>query len=138
MPATSSPAPAPRPPGARRGGTGGGGGPSRAALAEPGGGGAGGGGRAATGWPRAGARPEPVALLGLRKGLFVNLRPVILSESLVGASPLRPEIIGGGVDILILRELTGGLYYGRPKGREPADGGFRAVDTMVYSTPEIE
>src|SRR5205814_3069764 len=61
-------------------------------------------------------RPEPVALLGLRKGLFANLRPVILSPSLVGASPLKPEILGDGIDILIVRELTGGLYYGQPKG----------------------
>jgi 3-isopropylmalate dehydrogenase len=84
-------------------------------------------------------RPEPVALLGLRKGLFANLRPVILSESLVGASPLRPEVIAGGVDILIVRELTGGLYYGTPKGRQPLEaGGFRAVDTMTYATSEIE
>src|SRR5438093_9149600 len=64
-------------------------------------------------------RPEPVALLGLRKGLFANLRPVILSPSLIGASPLKQEVLGGGIDILIVRELTGGLYYGQPKGREP-------------------
>src|SRR5947209_6084516 len=63
-------------------------------------------------------RPEPVALLGLRKGLFANLRPVILSPSLIGASPLKEEVLGGGIDILIVRELTGGLYYGLPKGRE--------------------
>src|SRR5947209_79598 len=63
-------------------------------------------------------RPEPVALLGLRKGLFANLRPVILYPPLVGASPLKAEVLGGGIDILIVRELTGGLYYGLPKGRE--------------------
>jgi 3-isopropylmalate dehydrogenase len=82
-------------------------------------------------------RPEPVALLGLRKGLFANLRPVILHPSLIGASPLKPEVLGDGVDILIVRELTGGLYYGQPKGREPQGDGFRAVDTMIYTTEEI-
>src|SRR5438094_5532718 len=94
-------------------------------------------------------RPEPVALLGLRKGLFANLRPVILHPSLIGASPLKPEVLGDGVDILIVRELTGGLYYGQPKGREPLtppssqgggrEGGpaFRAVDTMIYTSAEI-
>src|SRR5258708_14758228 len=63
-------------------------------------------------------RPEPVALLGLRKGLFANLRPVILYPSLIGASPLKQEVLGGGIAILIVRELTGGLYYGQPKGPE--------------------
>jgi 3-isopropylmalate dehydrogenase len=95
-------------------------------------------------------RPEPVALLGLRKALFANLRPVKLYPALVGASPLKPEILGGGIDILIVRELTGGLYYGQPKGREPippppelGEGqgvgaiGFRAVDTMIYTSDEI-
>src|SRR5437016_4159354 len=82
-------------------------------------------------------RPEPVALLGLRKGLFANLRPVILSPSLVGASPLKAEVLGDGIDILIVRELTGGLYYGQPKGREPLGNGFRAVDTMIYTSDEI-
>ncbi len=95
-------------------------------------------------------RPEPVALLGLRKGLFANLRPVMLYPSLVGASPLKPEVLGGGIDILIVRELTGGLYYGQPKGREPLSpppgvgegqgvraGDFRAVDTMIYTSDEI-
>jgi 3-isopropylmalate dehydrogenase len=94
-------------------------------------------------------RPEPVALLGLRKGLYANLRPVILHPSLIGASPLKPEVLGDGVDILIVRELTGGLYYGQPTGREPIEaslppggrleGGpaFRAVDTMIYTSEEI-
>ena len=94
-------------------------------------------------------RPEPVALLGLRKGLFANLRPVTLSPSLIGASPLKPEILGSGIDILIVRELTGGLYYGQPKGREPIPplpglgegqgvrANFRAVDTMIYTSEEI-
>ncbi len=83
-------------------------------------------------------RPEPVALLGLRKGLYANLRPAVLSPHLASACPLRPEIVAGGIDILIIRELTGGLYYGLPKGRTPCEGGERAVDTMTYSTPEIE
>lgn len=82
-------------------------------------------------------RPEPVALLGLRKGLYANLRPAILNPALVEVCPLRREIVQGGVDILIIRELTGGLYYGQPKGREEIPGGHRAVDTMVYTTPEI-
>jgi 3-isopropylmalate dehydrogenase len=79
-------------------------------------------------------RPEPVALLGLRKGLYANLRPAVLHPALIEVCPLRPEIVREGVDILIVRELTGGLYYGQPKGRE----GDRAVDTMVYTVPEIE
>jgi 3-isopropylmalate dehydrogenase len=83
-------------------------------------------------------RPEPVALLGLRKGLYANLRPAILNPAIRDVCPLRPEIVKDGVDILIVRELTGGLYYGQPKGREEIDGGHRAVDTMVYTTPEIE
>jgi 3-isopropylmalate dehydrogenase len=82
-------------------------------------------------------RPEPVALLGLRRGLFANLRPVLLSPSLIGASPLKAEVLGKGIDILIVRELTGGLYYGQPKGREPHGDGFRAVDTMIYTSAEI-
>jgi 3-isopropylmalate dehydrogenase len=82
-------------------------------------------------------RPEVVALLGLRKGLFANLRPVILYPPLVGASPLKAEVLGDGIDILIVRELTGGLYYGQPKGREPHGDGFRAVDTMIYTSDEI-
>jgi 3-isopropylmalate dehydrogenase len=82
-------------------------------------------------------RPEPVALLGLRKGLYANLRPAILNPALVEVCPLRPEIVRSGVDILIIRELTGGLYYGQPKGREAIEGGHRAVDTMVYTTGEI-
>ncbi len=83
-------------------------------------------------------RPEPVALLGLRRGLYANLRPAVLHPALVDVCPLRPEIVREGVDLLIVRELTGGLYYGRPKGREPIPNGFRAVDTMVYTTEEIE
>lgn len=83
-------------------------------------------------------RPEPVALLGLRKGLYANLRPAILKPSLLSVCPLRPEIVKDGVDILIIRELTGGLYYGQPKGATEVDGIRGAVDTMVYTVPEVE
>ena len=83
-------------------------------------------------------RPEPVALLGLRKGLYANLRPAILNPALVGLCPLRPELVQGGIDILIVRELTGGLYYGQPKGPHDIGGVPGAVDTMVYTVPEIE
>lgn len=84
-------------------------------------------------------RPE-AALLGLRKrlDLFANLRPVKLLSSLSAVSPLKDYVVGPGVDILIVRELTGGLYFGQPKGRVPlADGGEKAVDSMVYTTEEI-
>lgn len=79
-------------------------------------------------------RPEVVALLTLRKGLFANLRPAAIDAELSGLSVLKPEVVGKGVDILIVRELTGGLYYGRPKGRT----GDSAVDTMAYSVEEVE
>ena len=83
-------------------------------------------------------RPEAAALLPLRKilGLYANLRPVILYESLIDASPLKRDIIGG-TDIMVVRELTGGLYFGE-KRREKIPGGEKAVDTLVYTTPEIE
>ncbi len=88
-------------------------------------------------------RPEQ-AILGLRKnmGLFANFRPAICYEQLVGASSLKPELISG-LDILIIRELTGDIYFGQPRGRRIAtDGHFpgaeEAFDTMRYSRPEIE
>ena len=88
-------------------------------------------------------RPEQ-AILGLRKhmGLFANFRPAICYEELVGASSLKPELIAG-LDILIIRELTGDIYFGQPRGRRVAtDGHFpgaeEAFDTMRYSRPEIE
>lgn len=88
-------------------------------------------------------RPEQ-AILGLRKnlGLFANFRPAICYEQLVNASSLKPELIAG-LDILIIRELTGDIYFGQPRGRRVAtDGHFpgteEAYDTMRYSRPEIE
>jgi 3-isopropylmalate dehydrogenase len=85
-------------------------------------------------------RPERAALLRMRKefGLFANLRPVQLPKILSYACPLRPERQGDGLDILVVRELTGGLYFGQPKKTEAFDKGQRATDTMVYTTPEIE
>jgi 3-isopropylmalate dehydrogenase len=92
--------------------------------------------------PRA-LRPEQ-AILGLRRhlGLFANLRPAICYPELTQASSLRPELIAG-LDLLIVRELTGDIYFGQPRGRRPApDGAFagepEAFDTMRYSRPEIE
>ncbi len=88
-------------------------------------------------------RPEQ-AILGLRKhlGLFANLRPAMCYEQLTHASSLKPELVAG-LDILIIRELTGDIYFGQPRGRRKAvDGHFpgadEAFDTMRYSRPEIE
>jgi 3-isopropylmalate dehydrogenase len=87
--------------------------------------------------PKAKVRPEQ-GLLRVRKelGLFANLRPVTLLPELRDASPLRPERIVG-VDMLIVRELTGGLYFGQPRGREQTESGLVAVDTLVYTEGEI-
>ncbi len=87
--------------------------------------------------PRAAMRPEQ-GLLGLRKGLglFANLRPVKPHSRLTYASPLRPERLAG-VDVLVVRELTGGLYFGKPQGRFEENGQRRAVDTLEYSDVEI-
>ena len=88
-------------------------------------------------------RPEQ-AILGLRKnmGLFANFRPAICYQQLTDASSLKPELVSG-LDILIIRELTGDIYFGQPRGRRTAtDGHFpgseEAFDTMRYSRPEIE
>ncbi len=82
-------------------------------------------------------RPES-GLLALRKGLgvFANLRPVKVHPALVDSSPLRPEKLRD-VDILVVRELTGGLYFGWPKGRDVKDGRERAVDTLEYYDYEV-
>jgi len=81
-------------------------------------------------------QPERGALLPLRKlfDLYVNLRPAIVFQQLVDASPLKRSIIGDGFDIMIIRELTGGIYFGQPSGRQ-GDKGF---NTLVYTVPEIE
>jgi 3-isopropylmalate dehydrogenase len=83
-------------------------------------------------------KPER-GLLKIRKemGLFANLRPATVFDALVEASTLKPEVIGG-LDIMILRELTGGLYFGEPRGIETlADGQRRGVNTLAYTTEEI-
>ena len=87
--------------------------------------------------PRAKDRPER-GLLALRKGLgvFANLRPVKVHPALIDASPLKKEKLKG-VDILVIRELTGGLYFGFPKGMDVKDGRERAVDTLEYYDYEI-
>ena len=79
-------------------------------------------------------------LLALRKelDLYANLRPAMCFPTLVDASPLKRSVVEG-TDLMVIRELTGGLYFGEPRGRESfADGGERAVNTMVYTTREIE
>lgn len=83
-------------------------------------------------------RPEK-ALFALRKGLglFANLRPVKLIEALAPASTLKPEVING-VDIMLVRELTGGLYFGEPRIRRNTAEGEEAIDTLSYTTQEIE
>jgi len=88
--------------------------------------------------PKAKDRPER-GLLALRKGLgvFANLRPVKVHPALIEGSPLKPEKLKG-VDILVIRELTGGLYFGFPKGRDVKDGRERAVDTLEYYDYEIK
>lgn len=83
-------------------------------------------------------RPE-AALLGLRKelGLYANLRPIKTYEPLIHSSPLKEEIIRD-VDIMIVRELTGGIYFGRPRLIEKTESGERGVDTLIYTTEEVE
>jgi 3-isopropylmalate dehydrogenase len=87
--------------------------------------------------PTAKERPEK-GLLGLRKGLgvFANLRPVRVHPRLIDASPVKPDRLAG-VDILVIRELTGGLYFGQ-KGRDTRDGHERAFDTLEYQDFEVE
>jgi 3-isopropylmalate dehydrogenase len=85
-------------------------------------------------------QPERGALLPLRKifGLYANLRPAIIFPSLTGASSLKEEVISGGFNILVIRELTGGIYFSQPKGIDGVGRERVGVDTMRYSVPEIE
>lgn len=85
-------------------------------------------------------QPERGALLPLRKhfGLFANLRPGVCLPSLTHASPVKNELIPNGFDVLCVRELTGGVYFGSPKGREERDGETVAFDTMIYKRSEID
>lgn len=85
-------------------------------------------------------QPERGALLPLRKhfSLFANLRPVVLYPELAGSSPLRRDLVEAGVDMLIVRELTGDVYFGQPKGREGSGGQEKGFDTMVYHRYEVE
>ena len=83
-------------------------------------------------------KPER-GLLKIRKemGLFANLRPALVFDALVGASTLKEEVVKG-LDIMILRELTGGIYFGQPRGIEERDGVRTGFNTLVYSEPEVE
>lgn len=85
-------------------------------------------------------QPERAALLPLRKffGLFCNLRPAIIFPALTGASSLKEEVIGGGFNLLVVRELTGGIYFAEPKGIEGEGGERTGFDTMKYSDAEVE
>lgn len=85
-------------------------------------------------------QPERAALLPLRKifDLYANLRPAIVFPQLKDASPLRADLVGGGFDVLVVRELTGDIYFGQPKGREGSGPDERAYDTMAYTRGEIE
>ena len=85
-------------------------------------------------------QPERGALLPLRKhfGLFANLRPGICHPALTSSSPIRPDLVEGGFDVLCVRELTGGMYFGQPKSRTTLpDGDIEVIDTMVYKKSEI-
>ncbi|RCK47922.1 3-isopropylmalate dehydrogenase [Thalassospira profundimaris] len=83
-------------------------------------------------------KPER-GLLKIRKemGLFANLRPALVFDALVGASTLKEDVVKG-LDIMILRELTGGIYFGQPRGIEERDGVRYGYNTLVYSEPEVE
>ena len=85
-------------------------------------------------------RPERGALLPLRShfGLFANLRPGVCLPELTAASPLKESIIAGGFDILCIRELTGGMYFGQPKFYGERDGEVLALDTLIYRRYEVE
>ncbi len=86
-------------------------------------------------------QPERAALLPIRKhfGLFANLRPGICYPALTASSPVRADLVEGGFDVLCVRELTGGLYFGQPKSCTTLpDGDIEVIDTMVYKKSEIE
>ena len=85
-------------------------------------------------------QPERGALLPIRKhfGLFANLRPGVCLPSLTHASPVKNELIKDGFNVLCVRELTGGIYFGQPKGRHEENGETVALDTMIYRRSEIE
>jgi 3-isopropylmalate dehydrogenase len=85
-------------------------------------------------------QPERAALLPLRKhfDLFCNFRRAKVFKSLTAACPLRKDIVGDGFDILVVRELTSGIYFGQPKGREGSGSDEKAYDTMLYTRGEIE
>jgi 3-isopropylmalate dehydrogenase len=85
-------------------------------------------------------QPERAALLPLRKHfrLFANLRPAVCLPELTHASPIRPDLVEGGFNVLCVRELTGGLYFGQPKFRGERDGEMIAIDTLIYRESEIE
>ena len=87
--------------------------------------------------PQASVRPEQ-AILGMRKGLglFANLRPVAINKHMVNGSTLKPEVLEG-TDMIIVRELTGGIYFGKPQKRWENSRGRQAVDTLRYSEKEI-
>jgi 3-isopropylmalate dehydrogenase len=84
-------------------------------------------------------RPEPGGLFPLRKALkaYANLRPVVVFDSLTPASSLKQDAVEGGLDILFVRELTGGIYFGQPKERREVNGEIVAIDTCSYSVSEI-
>jgi 3-isopropylmalate dehydrogenase len=85
-------------------------------------------------------QPERGALLPLRKifGLYANIRPAIIFPALTGASSLKEEVIAGGFNVLVIRELTGGIYFAQPKGIDGVGRERVGFDTMRYSVPEIE
>jgi 3-isopropylmalate dehydrogenase len=85
-------------------------------------------------------QPERGALLPLRKhfGLFANLRPGVCLPALIHASPVKNELIPNGFDVLCIRELTGGIYFGQPKGRRDENSEPVAFDTMIYKKSEIQ
>ena len=96
----------------------------------------------AVGGPKYDALPRPQrpeqGILRIRKelGLFANLRPAVMYPELVGASSLKPEVVSG-LDIMIIRELTGDIYFGQPRGRGENGGEREGYDTMRYSESEI-